>query len=156
MLLELRIRNFAIIEETSLEFGPGLNVLSGETGAGKTIILSALGLLLGERASPDMVRAGEKEAIVEGLFELEGEAPIPELAASARDAKNRELLIRRVVAEGGRSRVSIDGEMATVQSLAKLGAALVQVYGQHEQQSLLRSESHREVLDRFANLDPTL
>jgi DNA repair protein RecN (Recombination protein N) len=156
MLLELRIRNFAIIEETSLEFGPGLNVLSGETGAGKTIILSALGLLLGERASPDMVRAGEKEAIVEALFELEGEAPIPELVERARDAKNRELLIRRVVAEGGRSRVSIDGEMATVQSLAKLGAALVQVYGQHEQQSLLRSESHREVLDRFANLDAAL
>jgi DNA repair protein RecN (Recombination protein N) len=156
MLLELRIRNFAIIEETSLEFGPGLNVLSGETGAGKTIILSALGLLLGDRASPDMVRAGEKEALVEALFELEGEAPIPELAERARDAKNRELLIRRVVAEGGRSRVSIDGEMATVQSLAKLGAALVQVYGQHEQQSLLRSESHREVLDRFANLDAAL
>jgi DNA repair protein RecN (Recombination protein N) len=156
MLLELRIRNFAIIEETSLEFGPGLNVLSGETGAGKTIILSALGLLLGERASPDMVRAGEKEAIVEAMFELEGETPIPELAERARDAKNRELLIRRVVAEGGRSRVSIDGAMATVQSLAKLGAALVQVYGQHEQQSLLRSESHREVLDRFANLDAGL
>jgi DNA repair protein RecN (Recombination protein N) len=156
MLLELRIRNFAIIEETSLEFGPGLNVLSGETGAGKTIILSALGLLLGERASPDMVRVGEKEAIVEALFELEGEAPIPELAERAHDAKNRELPIRRVVAEGGRSRVSIDGEMATVQSLAKLGAALVQVYGQHEQQSLLRSESHREILDRFANLDEDL
>jgi DNA repair protein RecN (Recombination protein N) len=156
MLLELRIRNFAIIEETSLEFGPGLNVLSGETGAGKTIILSALGLLLGERASPDMVRAGEKEAIVEALFELEGEAPIPELAERVRDAKNRELLIRRVVAESSRSRVSIDGEMATVQSLSKLGAALVQVYGQREQQSLLRSESHREVLDRFANLDAAL
>jgi DNA repair protein RecN (Recombination protein N) len=156
MLLELRIRNFAIIEETSLDFGPGLNVLSGETGAGKTIILSALGLLLGGRASPDMVRSGEKEAVVEALFELEGEAAIPELGERERAADRRELLVRRVVAEGGRSRVTIDGELATVQTLAKLGAALVQVYGQHEQHSLLRSESHREVLDRFAKLEREL
>ena len=73
MLAELRIRNFAIIEEAALEFGAGLNILSGETGAGKTIILSALGLLLGERASPDIIRTDAKEAVVEALFELEGE-----------------------------------------------------------------------------------
>jgi DNA repair protein RecN (Recombination protein N) len=157
MLLELNIRNFAIIEEAHLEFGAGLNVLSGETGAGKTIILSALGLLLGSRASPDMIRAGEKEAVVEGLFELEGEAAIPEPAACDRDAGRRQLLIRRVIAEGGgRSRVTIDGDLATVQSLGKIGASLVQVYGQHEQHSLLRAESHREILDRYANLDDQL
>ena len=156
MLLELHIRNFAIIEEANLEFGAGLNVLSGETGAGKTIILSALGLLLGSRASPDMIRAGEKEAIVEGLFELEGEVAMPELAAGKSDG-GRELLVRRVIAEGGgRSRVTIDGELATVQSLGKIGASLVQVYGQHEQHSLLRAESHREILDRYANLDDAL
>jgi DNA repair protein RecN (Recombination protein N) len=154
MLLELRIRNFAIIEEAHLEFGAGLNVLSGETGAGKTIILSALGLLLGSRASPDMIRSGEKEAVVEGRFELEGEAAIPEMAARKSDDAPRELLVRRVIAEGGgRSRVTIDGELATVQSLGKIGASLVQVYGQHEQHSLLRAESHREILDRYANLD---
>ncbi len=73
MLLELRIRNFAIIDQVALEFGPGLNVLSGETGAGKTIIMNALGLLLGMRASPEMVRADHKEAVVEGLFQVEGE-----------------------------------------------------------------------------------
>ena len=157
MLLELHIRNFAIIEEANLEFGAGLNVLSGETGAGKTIILSALGLLLGSRASPDMIRAGEKEAVVEGLFELEGEAAMPELAARKSDGGRRELLVRRVIAEGGgRSRVTIDGELATVQSLGKIGASLVQVYGQHEQHSLLRAESHREILDRYANLDDEL
>jgi DNA repair protein RecN (Recombination protein N) len=156
MLLELNIRNFAIIEEAHLEFGAGLNVLSGETGAGKTIILNALGLLLGSRASPDMIRAGEKEAIVEGLFELEGEVAMPELAAGKSDG-GRELLVRRVIAEGGgRSRVTIDGELATVQSLGKIGASLVQVYGQHEQHSLLRAESHREILDRYANLDDAL
>jgi len=156
MLLELRIRNFAIIEEAHLEFGAGLNVLSGETGAGKTIILSALGLLLGSRASPDMIRAGEKEAQVEGLFELEGETAMPELAERTRDGTRRELIVRRIIAEGGRSRVTIDGELATVQSLAKIGASLVQVYGQHEQQSLLRAEAHREILDRYAGLDDEL
>src|ERR1700734_413943 len=157
MLLELHIRNFAIIEEANLEFGAGLNVLSGETGAGKTIILSALGLLLGSRASPDMIRAGEKEAVVEGLFELEGEAAMPELASGKREGGGRELLVRRVIAEGGgRSRVTIDGDLATVQSLGKIGASLVQVYGQHEQHSLLRVESHREILDRYANLDEVL
>jgi DNA repair protein RecN (Recombination protein N) len=157
MLLELHIRNFAIIEEANLEFGAGLNVLSGETGAGKTIILSALGLLLGSRASPDMIRAGEKEAVVEGLFELEGEAAIPELAERKSDGARRQLVVRRVIAEGGgRSRVTIDGELATVQNLGKIGASLVQVYGQHEQHSLLRVESHREILDRYANLDEVL
>jgi DNA repair protein RecN (Recombination protein N) len=157
MLLELHIRNFAIIEEAHLEFGAGLNVLSGETGAGKTIILSALGLLLGSRASPDMIRAGEKEAVVEGLFELEGETAIPELAERKSDGARQQLVVRRVIAEGGgRSRVTIDGELATVQSLGKIGASLVQVYGQHEQHSLLRVESHREILDRYANLDEVL
>src|SRR5258705_2879188 len=156
MLLELNIRNFAIIEEAHLEFGAGLNVLSGETGAGKTIILSALGLLLGSRASPDMIRAGEKEAQVEGLFELEGETAMPELAERTRDGTRRELIVRRGIAEGGRSRVTIDGELATVQTLGKIGASLVQVYGQHEQQSLLRAEAHREILDRYAGLDDEL
>jgi DNA repair protein RecN (Recombination protein N) len=157
MLLELNIRNFAIIEEAHLDFGAGLNVLSGETGAGKTIILSALGLLLGSRASPDMIRAGEREAVVEGLFELEGEAAMPELATRKRDGGRRELIVRRVIADGGgRSRVTIDSELATVQSLGKIGASLVQVYGQHEQHSLLRAESHREILDRYANLDDEL
>lgn len=156
MLAELRIRNFAIIEEASLSFGPGLNVLSGETGAGKTIILNALGLLLGTRASPDLIRADAKEAVVEGLFELEGEIALPEPIAASRDDAHRELLIRRIIAEGGRSRVYLDGELATVQTLARIGAALVQVYGQHEQQSLLRAESHREILDRFAGLDEPL
>src|ERR1019366_3648530 len=104
MLLELHIRNFAIIEEAQLEFGAGRNVLSGETGAGKTIILSALGLLLGSRASPDMIRTGEKEAVVEGLFELEGAAAMPELAARKSDGDARELIVRRsTAARGGRS-----------------------------------------------------
>ncbi len=154
MLHELRIRNFAIIQEAMLEFGPGLNVLTGETGAGKTIILTALGLLLGGRGSPDMIRAGEKDAVVEALFELEGETALE--GFPDRDPDQRELVVRRTIAEGGRSRVAIDGEMATVQHLGRMGAGLVQVYGQHEQQSLLRPESHREILDRFARLEAEL
>jgi DNA repair protein RecN (Recombination protein N) len=153
MLAELRIRNFAIIEEAALEFCPGLNILSGETGAGKTIILSALGLLLGGRASPEVIRTDAKEAVVEALFELEGELALEGLA---RAPEQRELVIRRVIAEGGRSRVLIDNEMATVQTLSRIGPALVQVYGQHEAQALLRAESHEAMLDRFAGVESLL
>src|SRR5208283_4701089 len=96
-------------------------------------------------------------AVVEGLFELEGEVAMPDLALRKSDGGRRQLAVRRVIAEGGgRSRVSIDGELATVQSLGKIGASLVQVYGQQEQHSLLRAESHREILDRYANLDDEL
>ncbi len=157
MLVELRIRNFAIIEGAALYFGPGFNVLSGETGAGKTIIMTALGLLLGSRASPDMIRSGQSEAVVEGLFELEGETPLPEGAREVAATDQRELLIRRTIAaDGGRSRAYLNGEMATVQTLARLGQGLVQVYGQHEHQTLLRSESHLQLLDRHAALDAAL
>ena len=157
MLVELRIRNFAIIEGAALYFGPGFNVLSGETGAGKTIIMTALGLLLGSRASPDMIRAGQNEAVVEGMFELEGEAPLPEGTQEFAESSQRELVIRRTLAaDGGRSRAYVNGEMATVQTLSRMGQGLVQVYGQHEHQTLLRSESHLQLLDRHAGLDATL
>jgi DNA repair protein RecN (Recombination protein N) len=155
MLLELRIRNFAIIEEAALRFGPGLNVLSGETGAGKTIIMSALAMLLGARASSDLIRAEQKEAAVEAIFELEGEAVLPEAEQWLGEGQ-RELLIRRTIAEGGRSRVSLNDQLATVNSLAKIGAALVQIYGQHEQQSLLRPESHQQILDICAGVESQL
>ncbi len=155
MLLELRIRNFAIIDQVELEFGPGLNVLSGETGAGKTIIMNALGLLLGMRASPEMVRADQKEAMVDGLFQIEGEGLGPDLPEGF-DAAAGELIVKRVVSESGRSRVLINDEMATVQTLGRIGAALVEVYGQHEQQSLLRTENHLTILDRFAALQTSV
>jgi DNA repair protein RecN (Recombination protein N) len=156
MLTELRIRNFAVIEEAALSFAGGLNVLSGETGAGKTMVMTALGLLLGGRASPELVRTGAREAVVEAVFEIEGEGPIAG-AAEWLDADNRsELIIRRVIAEGGRSRVSINGRIATVQALAQLGAGLVQIYGQHEQQSLLQRENHLLILDRHAGLETEL
>jgi DNA repair protein RecN (Recombination protein N) len=153
MLTELRIRNFAVIEEAALSFAPGLNVLSGETGAGKTIIMTALGLLLGGRGSPELVRTGAREAVVEGVFELEGEAAIPNAAEWIDSDNPRELIIRRTVAEGGRSRVSINDNLVTVQALTQLGGTLVQIYGQHEQQSLLQRENHLAILDRHAGLE---
>ncbi len=156
MLVELRIRNFAIIDEVALEFGSGLNVLSGETGAGKTIVMNALGLLIGGRASPEMIRVDKKEALVEAIFELEGEGPAPELAQPPSEQARREMLIKRVIAEGSRSRVLINDELATVQSLARIGGNLVQVYGQHEQQALLRTETHLAILDRYAGLETEL
>ncbi len=156
MLTELRIRNFAVIEEAALSFGSGLNVLTGETGAGKTIVMTALGLLLGGRASPEVIRAGAKEATVEGVFDLEGAAPLPEAREWLSEENPRELLIRRVIAEGGRSRVTINDSLATVSALARIGAALVQIYGQHEQQSLALRENHQQILDRHAGLQPDL
>ncbi|MFI5351995.1 MAG: DNA repair protein RecN [Candidatus Binatales bacterium] len=157
MLLELRIRDFAIIEEAALQFGPGLNVLSGETGAGKTIIMSALAMLLGARASAELIRVDRKEAAVEARFDLAGDTEFPRDAEQLhRGADQGELLVRRVIAEGGRSRVLINDELATVNSLAKIGDALVQIYGQHEQQSLLRPETHRQILDRYAGLESEL
>jgi len=156
MLRELRIRNFATIEEATLSFGPGLNVLSGETGAGKTIIMTAAGLLLGGRASPELIRTGTKEAVVEGIFVLEWEALPAEMPEWLDSENPRDLVVRRVIAEGGRSRISINDNTATVQGLARLGAMLVQIYGQHEQQTLLLRENHQQILDRHAGLDQDL
>ncbi|MGH7841405.1 MAG: DNA repair protein RecN [Candidatus Binataceae bacterium] len=156
MLTELRIRNFAVIEEAALAFGAGLNVLSGETGAGKTILMTALGLLLGDRASPDLIRAGAKEAVVEGIFEFEGETPPPGAEEWLDEGNPRELIVRRVIAESGRTRVTINDRLATVQALARIGFPLVQIYGQHEQQALLQRDNHLTILDRHGGLDQAL
>ena len=153
MLTELRIRNFAVIEEAAITFGAGLNVLSGETGAGKTIIMTALGLLVGGRASPELIRAGAKEAVVEGIFEFEGESPIAGAAEWLREENPHELIVRRQIAEGGRARVTINDHLTTVQALGRLGPALVQIYGQHEQQALLQRDNHLAILDRHAGLE---
>jgi DNA repair protein RecN (Recombination protein N) len=156
MLSELRIRNFAVIEEAELSFAPGLNVISGETGAGKTIVMTALGLLLGGRASPELVRMGARDSVVEGVFEIEGEAPIASVAEWIDPNNPRELIIRRIISDGGRSRVAINGSLANLQTLGQLGPALVQIYGQHEQQSLLQRENHLLILDRLAGVEAEL
>jgi DNA repair protein RecN (Recombination protein N) len=150
MLSQLRIRDFAIIEEMAVEFGPGLNVLTGETGAGKSILIEALHLLLGGRARTDVIRSGAEEAAVEAIFE-----PGPRLAERLRrfDLEARDgLLIRRVVSRGGKNRIAVNGSPLTLGLLEELALDLVDITGQHEHHSLLRTETHLEVLDDFGEL----
>ncbi len=152
MLAELRIRNFAIIDAVVLPLAPGLNVLSGETGAGKSIIVGALGLLIGERATADLVRPGADRAVVEGTFEL-GDAPELRAQLDERgiDCDDGVLVLKREVASaGGRARAWINGTGVTAGVLSDVGRALVNVHGQHEAQSLLDPEAQRRILDAFA------
>jgi DNA repair protein RecN (Recombination protein N) len=151
MLSELRIRNFALIDELSVRLGPGLNVLTGETGAGKSIIVGALSLLLGERATADVVRAGAERASVEGVFEI-GDSPelVRWLDEQGVEVEDGLLLLKREVAVEGRNRAWINGSPATAGTLGEVGAALVSLHGQHEHQTLLRREEQRAILDAYA------
>ena len=123
MLRLLRIRNLAVIEAVEVEFEPGFNVLTGETGAGKSIVVEAVGLLLGARASADLVRTGESQATIEALFE--------------DDRDGGEVLIRREVSSSGRSRSFVNGDLATATALRDLAQRLVEIHGQHEHQTPL-------------------
>ena len=155
MLTELRIRNFALIDQLSVRLGPGLNVLSGETGAGKSIIVGALSLLLGERALSDVVRAGAERASVEGVFDVAGNAAVLSwLDEHGIDAEEGLAVLRREVAREGRNRAWINGTPATATLLGELGAVLVDLHGQHEHQTLLRREEQRAILDAYAGTAP--
>jgi len=153
MLLNLTITNFAIIDRLEVQFDEGFNVLTGETGAGKSIILDAFGLLLGDRARPDLVRAGASEATVEALFDLSGQEEIRQSFADSGFSVDEELVLRRVVQSGGRSRAYINGALATLSQLQLLTERLVTVCGQHEHQSLLQRNEHLVILDRYGSLD---
>lgn len=148
MLVALRIESLAIIDVLEVRFEKGLNVLTGETGAGKSILVDALHLLLGGRADPGVIRSGCEEAVVEGLFV--GEGLHEKVQACGLPSSGDELLIRRVVARGGRGRVYVNGSLATVAILSSLTRGLVDVSGQHEHVSLLRRERQGELLDAFA------
>ncbi len=137
MLRLLRIRNLAVIEAVEVEFEPGFNVLTGETGAGKSILVEAVGLLLGGRASPDLVRTGEAQATIEAIFESSDRA---------------ELVVRREITAQGRSRSFINGALATASALRDLSARLVELHGQHEHQALLDPLTHLPLLDEFARV----
>jgi len=156
MLLNLTITNFAIIDRLEVQFDEGFNVLTGETGAGKSIILDAFGLLLGDRARPDLVRAGASEATVEALFDLSGQEDIRQSFADAGFCVDEELVLRRIVQSGGRSRAYINGGLATLSQLQPLTELLVTVCGQHEHQSLLQRNEHLVILDRHGSLDEQL
>ena len=151
MLSELRIRNFALIDRLSVRLGPGLNVLTGETGAGKSIIVGALSLLLGERASSDVVRAGEDRASIEGVFEVEGRDDVRTLLEERGiEPEDGVLVLKREVAAGGRSRAWVNGSPTTASILGELGRRLVDLHGQHEHQTLLRRDEQRAILDAYA------
>jgi DNA repair protein RecN (Recombination protein N) len=151
MLSELRIRNFALIDRLTVQLGPGLNVLTGETGAGKSIIVGALSLLLGERASAEVVRAGEDRASIEGVFDVDGRGDLAALLDERGiEADDGLLVLKREVAAGGRSRAWINGSPTTAGTLAELGRLLVDLHGQHEHQTLLRRDEQRAILDAYA------
>lgn len=150
MLIELRIRNFAIIESLTLSLAPGFNVLSGETGAGKSIIVGALGLLLGERASSDLVRTGAERASVEGVFEVpHGDALLALLDERGVEVDDGLLVLKREIVASGRARAWVNGTTVTAGVLAEVGRELVSLHGQHEAQTLLDPESQRRILDAF-------
>ena len=154
MLRELRVRNLAVIESLTVPFGPGLNVLTGETGAGKSILIDALTLLLGERAQPaETIRAGAETATIEAVFDAPRKSPVATLLQEhGIMLEDGLLVVRRELVRGGRGRVFLNDANTTLALLERLGETLVEVHGQHEHQALLRSARHLDLLDAFAGL----
>src|SRR5882724_7501044 len=150
MLRELQIRNFALIDELAVSFEPGLNVITGETGAGKTILMAALELAVGGKASSEVIRTGEDEAAIEAVFALERPSVRAELGAAGFDGAGDELLVRRALSRSGRNRIHLNGTLATLAVLESIGDSLIRVYGQHEHHTLRQAETHLGLLDAFA------
>ena len=150
MLVELHIRDYAVVDDLTLSLGPGLNALTGETGAGKSIIIGALSLLLGERASSDVVRTGAEKASVEAVFDLER---LPAVRERVEDLGFRLedglLILRREVAAAGRNRAWVGGSPTTAGVVGELGSSLVDLHGQHEHQTLLRARDQVTILDAY-------
>lgn len=155
MLLELNIRNFAIIEELNLELKKGFSVFTGETGAGKSILIGAIDLLLGDRANSDTIRTGADEAIIEGLFDIKPvKDDLMDFLEEAGISVEDELIIKRVIQKNGRNKIYINNTLTTLMTLTELGRQLLDIYGQSEHQSLTRIDEHIEILDSFADLLP--
>ncbi len=169
MLVEIRVRDLGVIDDLDLVLGPGMTALTGETGAGKTLVVEALELLVGGRADATLVRRGAEQAFVEGRFvveapdtaSVEGESPQPAAKGrrvnegQEREPRRREIIVSREIPADGRSRAYLDGRMATVAALAEEGATLVDLHGQHSHQSLLHQEAQRQALDQFGEVDLT-
>ncbi|TKB81736.1 MAG: DNA repair protein RecN [Nitrospira sp.] len=154
MLTELRIRNFALIEELSLECHSGFHILTGETGAGKSILIDAIALLIGGRSSLDLIRSDADEAVLEAVFSI---PPAHQLRTQLRENGvladgETELIVRRVISRTGRNRVTLNGQLTTVQLLQALAGTLVDIHGQHDQQSLLSAQAQLDIVDAFGRL----
>ncbi len=152
MLREIAIKNFAIIDDLRIAFSDGLTILSGETGAGKSIIISALNILLGSRADAGMIRTGAETAELEALFDLPPESPAVRILSEQGYEETDELLIRRILSTSNRHRVYINGRLATMQVLNAITENLAGISGQHEHQRLLREPEHLQILDQFGSL----
>lgn len=149
MLNELSITNFAIIDELRVSFDEGLNIISGETGAGKSILIGAVSLLLGDRAAAEMIRTQADTATVEALFDIRGDKILREKLLQMGFPAGDELIIRRVISRTGKNRSQINGQMATLTNLADISESLIHICGQHEHQIILGAESHIDILDEF-------
>jgi len=153
MLTDLTIKNVAIIDTLQITFKSGLTVLTGETGAGKSIIIDAVGLIMGSRASSDLIRSGEEEATVEALFDISAQTDIRQLLMEAGFDCEDELLIKRSLSRSGKNKIFINGGMATLALLSDIAPRLINIYGQHDSQTLLKPENHLRLLDAFAGLN---
>lgn len=154
MLREIAIKHFAIVEDLRISFDQGLTILSGETGAGKSIIIQALNLLLGSRADADMIRTGAETAELEALFDMDSQGPAAAILARQGHEPGDELIIRRVLSRNDRHRVYINGRLATMGLLARVTENLAGISGQHEHQKLLKESEHLRILDQFGGLNP--
>ncbi len=154
MLTELSIRNFAIIDELNVSFPTGLNILTGETGAGKSILIGAVSLLLGDRASSDMIRSQEDTAMVEAMFNIGEKSDLKEKLKEMGFLVGNELILKRIVSRTGKNRVYIDGQLATLGMLSAISENLVNICGQHEHQVILNAENHSDIVDEFGGLQP--
>jgi DNA repair protein RecN (Recombination protein N) len=151
MLQTLSIKQFAIIDELEINFSDGLTVLSGETGAGKSIIIDAIGQLIGIRASSDFVRHGEKKAIIEGIFDIDNsKEAITILEDLSIDTTEDFLIVKREIFSTGKSMCRINNQIVTLQDLRKVMQELLDIHGQHETQTLLKQKYHLQLLDNYA------
>ncbi|WP_105113727.1 DNA repair protein RecN [Streptococcus suis] len=149
MLLEVSIKNFAIIEQVSLNFEKGMTILSGETGAGKSIIIDAMNLMLGARATTDVIRHGAAKAEIEGLFSFENSRALEQILSEQGIEVADELIIRREILQNGRSVSRVNGQMVNLSVLKQIGQHLVDIHGQHDQEELMKAQHHIRLLDSF-------
>src|SRR4030042_7014011 len=153
MLTDLKIKNFAIIDDLHISFLPGFTILSGETGAGKSIIIGALNLILGGRGVVEQIRTGENEAIVEALFDISQDKTFKELLETkSLDTDDNALLVKRIISREGKNKILINGSLATLSMLTEIMEPLLNISGQHEHQELLRPQNHSDRLDSFGGL----
>lgn len=154
MLVELRLKNFAIIDEISINFGANLNIITGETGTGKSLIVDAINIILGDKFTADHVKSVDRQTSIEALFEIPGDCGIGEkLEQLGIGDSEGELVIKRVFNPGGRNRIYINGSMATLGTLSEVTDGLVNMFGQHEHQSLLKKSNYLSYIDSFSQLE---